>query len=306
MIISKISSKHIVGLGKLIGSIAYCIDIPHRRIVRQNLEFVYPDWSKQKVRSVSRRVFQNLSTTLLEFCQLASISKETLLNRLQVVGTEYLEDALNSKKGLIIVSAHLGNWEMALQYGCCIMQRPILGVAKKLRFAPLDRWVHNLRTQFGIKIIYKKGALPEMRQILRRSGVLTLMVDQSRRSEGIEVTFFGHKVTTTPAAAFLAIRCRCPVLPIFCIRDSSGQLTIEVKTPIEMKLTGNLRADVQTNTQIITDVVEKAVRKYPEQWFWVHKRWKKYYPHLYPEYQARRKRRKKLRVRRNQKKRNYE
>jgi KDO2-lipid IV(A) lauroyltransferase len=128
------------------------------------------------------------------------------------------------------------------------------------------------------------------------------MVDQSRRSEGVDVTFFGHKVTTTPSAAFLAIRCKCPVLPIFCVRDASGQLTIQVETPIEMKLTRDLRTDVQTNTQVITNVVENAVRKYPEQWLWVHKRWKKYYPHLYPEYQARRKRRKFLRERRSQKK----
>ena len=302
MFIAKISSKHIVGLGKLIGSFAYLLDIPHRRIVRQNLEFAYPDWSKQKVRSVSRRVFQNLSTTILEFCQLASIPKETLPNRVKVVGTEYLDDALSSQKGLIIVSAHLGNWEFALQYGCCYLQRPILGVAKKLRFAPLNQWVHNLRTRFGIKIIYKKGALPEMRQILRRGGVLALMVDQSRRSEGVDVTFFGHKVTTTPSAAFLAIRCRCPVLPIFCVRDASGQLTIQVETPIEMKLTGDLRSDVQTNTQIITNVVENVVRSFPEQWLWVHKRWKKYYPQLYPEYQARRQRRKRLRDRQGKKK----
>ena len=303
MFISKISSKHIIGLGKLIGSFAYLIDIPHRRIIRQNLAFVYPDWSQQKIEEISRRVFQNLSMTFLEFFQLATLSKEALLNRAQIVGIENLASLLDRKKGLIIVSAHLGNWEMGLQYMCCFSQKSILGVAKKIRFAPLNRRVHRVRTRFGIKIINNKGALPEMRQILRKGQILGLLVDQSRRSEGVDVTFFGRKVTTTPAAAFLAIRCRCPVLPIFCVRDASGQLTIEVKTPIEPEFTGDLRSDVQTNTQIITDVVEKAVRKYPEQWLWVHKRWKKYYPHLYPEYQAQRKRRKELRARRNQKKR---
>ena len=67
-------------------------------------------------------------------------------------------------------------------------------------------------------------------------------------------------------------------LPIFCIREANGQLTMEVKSPLEIKWTGDLRSDVQTNTQMITDAVEKAVRKHPDQWFWVHKRWKKYYP----------------------------
>ena len=113
------------------------------------------------------------------------------------------------------------------------------------------------------------------------------------------MNFFGHKVTTTPAAAFLAIRCKSPVLPLFCVRDDSGRPTVVVQSPLEMKRTGDLRSDVQANTQIITDIVEKAVRQYPDQWFWVHKRWKKYYPDLYPEYQARRKRRHAREMRRN-------
>ena len=140
-----------------------------------------------------------------------------------------------------------------------------------------------------------------MRNALRRGGVVAFLVDQSRRREGVDVDFFGRRVTATPAAAFLSIRCKCPVLPIFCIRETNGQLTIHVEAPLEIEWTGDLRADVQTNTQRITDAVELMVRKYPEQWFWVHKRWKKYYPHLYPEYQLRRQRRKAREKRREKK-----
>jgi len=297
--IAKIPHKYIVRLGKLLGSLVYYLDVSHGRIVRRNLEFTHPGWSREKINHISRRVFQNLSITFLEICQLATLSRQDVLNKVRVVGIEHFMSALERKKGLIIVSAHLGSWEMGLQYACCFLQKPILGVAKKIRFAPLNRRLHRLRSRFGIRIIYKKGALPEMRQTLRRGGVLGLLVDQSRRSEGVDVTFFGHKVTATPAAAFLAIRCKSPVLPIFCIREADGRLTIEVKSPLEMKWTGDLKCDVQTNTQIITDAVEKAIRKYPDQWFWVHKRWKKYYPHLYPEYQARRKRRHQRKGRRN-------
>jgi KDO2-lipid IV(A) lauroyltransferase len=209
----------------------------------------------------------------------------------RVIGLVNLSRALQSKNGLIIVSAHLGNWEIGLQFARCFLQKPILGVAKKIRFEPLNRWVHGLRTRFGIRIIYKKGALPEMRQTLRQGGILALLVDQSRRSEGVEVLFFGKKVTATPAAAFLAIRCKSPVVPVFCIRAADGQLTIHIQPPLEMVRTKDLRADVQANTQVITQAVERAVRDHPEQWFWVHKRWKKYYPELYPEYSARRNRR---------------
>jgi KDO2-lipid IV(A) lauroyltransferase len=267
--------------------------------VRRNLRFAYPDWSREQVDHISRRVFQNLGVSILEIFQTATLSREQVLARVRVVGEENLQNALKSKNGLIVVSAHLGSWETGLLFFCCYVQKPILGVVKKIRFAPLNRWVLRLRTQFGIEIVEKKGAMPEMRRMLRRGGVIGLLVDQSRRSEGVEVNFFGHKVTTTPAAAFLAIRCKSPVLPIFCVRDESGRLTVVVQSPLEMKRTGDLRSDVQSNTQKINDVVEKAVRQYPDQWFWVHKRWKKYYPQLYPEYQARRRRRHEREMRRN-------
>ena len=290
-IIGKIPHRRVIGLGKILGAAAYFLDLPHRRIVRRNLRFAYPGWSREKVEHVSRRVFQNLGISFFEIFQMAALSREQVLDRVRVVGLENLQNAAKSKSGLIAVSAHLGSWETGLLFFCCYIQKPILGVVKKIRFAPLNRWVHRLRSRFGIKIIYKKGAMPEMRRMLRRGGVIGLLVDQSRRSEGVDVNFFGHKVTTTPAAAFLSIRCKSPVLPIFCVRDDRGRLTVVAKPLLEMKRTGDLRSDVQANTQRITDIVEKAIRQYPDQWFWVHKRWKKYYPDLYPEYQARRKRR---------------
>ena len=298
-IIGKIPHRHIIALGKILGAAVYFLDVPHRRIVRRNLRFAYPDWSREQVGHISRRVFQNLGVSFFEIFQMATLSREQVLNRVRIVGEENLQNALKSQNGLIVVSAHLGSWETGLLFFCCYVEKPILGVVKKIRFAPLNRWVHRLRSRFGIEIIEKKGAMPEMRRMLRRGGVIGLLVDQSRRSEGVEVNFFGHKVTTTPAAAFLAIRCKNPVLPIFCVRDDRGRLTVVAKPPLEMKRSGDLRSDVQANTQMITNVVEKAVRQYPDQWFWVHKRWKKFYPHLYPEYQARRKRRHQREMRRN-------
>ena len=288
-------------LGRFIGTLGYLTDVPHRRIVSRNLQFAFPDWSRDQIRRTSKRVFQNLGTTFVEICQMSSFSREDVLASVQVVGAERWLHALASNQGFIIVSAHLGNWEVGMQYAACFMQKPAVGVAKKIRFRPLNQWVHNLRTRFGNIIIYKKGALPEMRKTLRQGGVVAFLVDQSRRREGVDVNFFGRKVTATPAAAFLSIRCKCPVLPIFCIRETNGRLTIHVGAPLEIIWTGDLRSDVQANTQLITDAVEGMVRKYPEQWFWVHKRWKKYYPHLYPEYQLRRQRRKTREERREQK-----
>jgi KDO2-lipid IV(A) lauroyltransferase len=284
--------KHAIALGRIIGNLVYLLDVPHRRIVRTNLQLAFPEWSPEKIRLTSKRVFQNLGAVVVEILQLASYSKSDVVARVRVDGEERWQQALDEGRGLIIVSAHLGNWEFGMQFAACFMLKPALGVAKKLRYQPLDDWVHRLRTRFGTNIIYKKGALPDMRQALRRGEIVALLVDQSRRKEGVDVEFFGHRVPATPAAAFLGIRCNSPILPIFCIREASGQLVIHVDQPINIKWSGDLRSDVQANTQLITRSVENMIRRYPDQWFWVHKRWKKYYRHLYPAYQLKRRKRK--------------
>ena len=285
--------KQAMTLGRMIGTLAYLIDVPHRRIARRNLRLAFPDWSPEKIRRTSKRVFQHFGTTFVEVWQLSTYSEADVLARVRVVGEERWRRALDRNQGLILVSAHLGNWEFGTQYTACFMHKPTLGVVKQIRFKPLNQWVHNLRTRFGITIIYKKGALPDMRRALRSNGVVGLLVDQSRRKESVDVNFFGHRVPATPAAAFLGLRCKSPILPIFCVREASGQLTVHVDEPLNIRWSGDLRSDVQANTQLITDAVERMIRKYPDQWFWVHKRWKKYYPDLYPEYQARKKRRQK-------------
>jgi KDO2-lipid IV(A) lauroyltransferase len=281
--IVQIPKRHILFMGKLFGSFLYSFDVPHHRIVRRNLQFSYPEWSRNQIRGLSKRIFQHFGITILEILQVACATCEEMLKHVRIEGEEIFIEALAKQKGVIVISAHLGNWEVALQYCPCYIQRPLTGVAKKLRNSMLDRLLHRLRTRFGNRIIYKKGALPEMTQTLRQGKILGLLMDISRRFDGVEVQFFGRRATATPAAAMLALRCKSPVIPIFCHRNRMGDLVIRAEHPVEIKRTGDLRSDLQTNTQRITDRVERAVRKNPEQWNWILKRWKEFYPGLYPE-----------------------
>jgi KDO2-lipid IV(A) lauroyltransferase len=109
------------------------------------------------------------------------------------------------------------------------------------------------------------------------------------------VTFFGKQTLATPAVALLALRCRMPVVPIFCMRETHGTYHLQVLPPLTFKRSESLRHDIQAYTQMLMDTLENAINDYPEQWFWFHRRWKRTYPELYPEYQVirRRKRKKK-------------
>jgi KDO2-lipid IV(A) lauroyltransferase len=253
---------------------------------------VHPDWSLDRIKIFSRQIFQNVAVTFVEIIQMASLSCEEIMDRIKIDGDGHIRRALELNRGLIIISAHLGNWEAGLQFMSCFCQTPITGVAKKIRFGPLHRWLNRLRIRFGVKIVDKKGSLSQMRQTLRRGEVIALLIDQSKRSESVDVNFWGKRATVPLGAALLALRCKSPVLPIFCVRKKNGQLNIQVAPPLNLRRSGDLRADLIANTQMMTDIVESAVRSHPDQWLWMHKRWKKHYPHLYPEHFARRQRRK--------------
>jgi KDO2-lipid IV(A) lauroyltransferase len=273
--------------GKILGNILFYLAVPQRRIVRRNLHFSRLQSSPRAIQKLSRRIFQHFGITIVELLQMACFSKQDLVSTVHIKGSKNITEAITEQKGIILISAHLGNYEMAWQFVPCYLEMQMAGVAKKLRNARLNRLIHGIRTRFGNKIIYKKGALPEMVQTLRQGAMVAILMDISRRFDGVEVNFFGRRATATPAAALLSLRCKSPIIPAFCHRTAQGKLIVEIESPVEMQRTTDLRIDLQTNTQRITDRVERAIQRYPEQWNWMLKRWKDFYPDLYPESEKR-------------------
>ena len=281
--IAQIPETSLLFWGKLLGNLLYYLAVPQRRIVRRNLIFSRILPSPKQAQRLSRQVFQHFGITIVELLQMACISQQDLVSKVHIEGEQILIEALARQKGIVLVTAHLGNYEMAAQSVPCFLGLQMTAVAKKMRNDRLNHFIHYLRTRFGNKIIYKKGALPEMMQTLRQGAIVAILMDISRRFEGVEVNFFGRRATATPAAALLGLRCKSPIVPAFCHRNSKGELIVQIEPPIELKRTQDLRFDLQANTQQITDRVERAIRCYPDQWNWTLKRWKEFYPDLYPE-----------------------
>jgi len=279
--------KHIIthlptrALGRFLGGLLYLCYPPQRHIVRRNLQFAFPDFSPRWVRRTAWGVFQNYGTTLVEILQMGFFSREQVLQRVRLHGLDQVLGKVSPDQGVVVVSAHMGNWEIGMQVMPCFFGRPLTAVAKKFKAGRIENWLHRVRTRFGSQILYKKGALAEMTRIVREGGILTILVDMARRKDGVDIEFFGKKATATPAAAMLALRCRCPVVPVFCLREVDGTIGIRVGAPIEMLRSRDLRRDLVVNTQRITDVVESMVRRHPEQWHWLMKRWKEHYPQIY-------------------------
>jgi KDO2-lipid IV(A) lauroyltransferase len=230
--------------------------------------------------------------------QMNSFSREDVLQRVELRGRENLEEALDQKRGVVLVSAHLANWEMAALTLGAAFQTPVTLISKELAFSPANRWNYKVRGRLGINTVHKKDSFPEMLQAMRRGHIVVITVDMNRGKNEVEVEFLGKRATTTLSAALLGMRCRSPIVPGFCYRDPDGRLVAEIKPAIRVARTGDLRADLQVTSQRISDAIEEAVRRFPDQWLWHQKRWKVFYPHLYPEYFAQRQRRKEKKLRR--------
>jgi KDO2-lipid IV(A) lauroyltransferase len=292
--IAQIPHHHIRCLGQMLGQLYFLIDVPHRRIVRRNLHFAYPEWSQAQIKAVSSKIFGNIGITLIEILQFSCFKCADFIEQFEVQGEGYFWQALENPNGAIMISAHLGNWEALPHVIACRSGHTVTSVARRLDSSLLNRWVLDYRTRFGNGILFKKEALSGMRKTLRSGKILGLLIDQTtKKKEGVEVLFFGRKVMATPAAALMALRCRASVLLGYCIRDAQGRLIAVAEKPLELVRSGDMREDIVTNTQLMTTAIENAIRRHCDQWFWVHKRWKRHYPELYPEYRRRMRRKRK-------------
>ncbi len=290
-LMGRLSVSAIEAIGGLVGWLAYTLDIRHRRIILQNLTFIYPDLNGRQTRILAKRIFRHFAIVLFEIFQLPFVSKKKLIERVRCEGLETLVEAMHHPRGCLIYSAHMGNWELGFLSLSARLNHSVLTVAKPIKWQLAHQWLTTLRSRFGNRVVFKEGAMPFMIQSLRAGHTVAVLIDQGvRRTEAVEVTFMGKRTMATPAAALLALRCRMPVVPIFCVRQSDGHYLIRVEPPVAIERTASLRDDINTYTHSLMQVLETAIRKHPEQWFWFHKRWKRTYPEIYPQYQVLRRR----------------
>ena len=283
--IAGLSTEQLQAIGVWVGRLLYLLGHPLRRIARSNIGFIHPDWSPGRKKAFLKNVFRHYGTMVAEMVQLSCLSREEYTRRhRRIEGAEHFSQALSAGRGVIIISGHLGNWENGFQLPSLYFGAPLTGVAKAMKLRFFNQYLHNFRTRFGNRLLYKAGAFPEMRQTLRAGGVVAFLMDMPRQKEGIPVDFLGHPATATRVAALLARRCKSPVVPSFCIREADGRLTLRIEPPVALRRTQDIQADLAVNTQRLTDVIAAAVRRNPEQWFWMQKRWKSFHPELYPDH----------------------
>ena len=262
-------------VGITVGQIVYLLHGKLRRVGMRNLGMAFPEKSVRERRRIVRGVFTSLGRQLAEVCLFPRYTAENITQVVIYDGFENFQRASDRGKGVLFLTGHLGGWELSA-FAHALYGHPLRFVMRPLDNPYLDRLVRDYRTMHGNIPILKDDPVRELLRAMKEGATVGILMDTNMMPpQGIFVDFFGIPACTANGLARIALRTDAAVIPGFTIWDEVlGKYRLRFDPAVELVRTGDLEADIQANTQKFTKIVEEYVRKYPEQWLWVHRRWK--------------------------------
>lgn len=261
-------------LGRAFGSISFYILKKERKKALENLDIAFGDSkSKAEKRSIAKKAFENLGKSFIEVISIPKFNRGNINKYVSCKNIGILKRFVLENKGVIILSAHFGNWELLAHY-ISMQGLPINVIARRVRIDGLEAFLAGIRKKNNVNVIYRDASAKEIVDLLRNKKFVGIMPDQDMDSvSGVFVDFFGKSAWTPSGAAILNLLTGAPIVPCFMARRSFGHEFL-IEAPIELIKTGDKRKDILENTQRYTRTIEDCIRRYPEQWVWFHDRWK--------------------------------
>ncbi len=228
-------------------------------------------------------VFYNLLQTIIGFMRRENLSKEQILRDVEFENPNILQTALDKGKRVIFITAHYNNWELLPIAVASKFNIKLVGVGRKLDSRLMDRILKDSRELYGVEMVYRKGAIKNLMRALKRGSVVGLLVDQhlGKKQGGIGVNFFNNKVLHSPSASILARALDAVIVPVFIHSTDHNRYKITFYQPIDNIKTDDKTKDILEMTQAQANITQSIIKKDPNWWFWVHKRWKGFYPDIY-------------------------
>ena len=259
--------------GALLGLAVYAFDPGHRRIASRNVATAFPSRSARERRRIVRGAFMHFGRLLFELLKFSTLSPEAMLARVEFEGEDRARAAYAQGKGVLFVTGHFGYWELqAIVHA--LRLPPMAVMARALDNPDLNGLLESIRTRTGNSVIYRQGTVRRvMRQLMAGQGVGVLIDQHILGRDAIYVDFFGRAAATTPVVAALALRTGARVVPLFALPLGGGRYRMIYEHPVEPPPADDEDA-VQDFTQRCTDVLEMYVRRHPELWLWMHRRWR--------------------------------
>lgn len=262
------------GLFLMVGWLFYHLVQRQRIIALHNLRRAFPEKDLTEITRIARGVYRNIALVAAEFFLIPALTQKDIDRLITVEGLDKYHRALDKKRGLLMFGAHFGNWELGAA-AAALLLKPVMVIYRSLDNRTLDVLVNRVRSSTGNVTLPKKRAMRAMLHRLKDNGIIGILIDQNVAwYEGVFVDFFGRPACTTDGLALLALHTEAPVMPTFLIREARGRYRLVIGDEVEIVKTGDREADVRVNTQNLTRIIEDMVRRYPDQWLWIHQRWK--------------------------------
>ncbi len=267
------------GLGRGASTLTWVLLAQPRRTALRNIRLGFPEKDEVWVRRTARATYRQLGSSLGEMLQLPRFDKAWVARNVRFVGMEPLEACLAQGRGVIALGCHFGNWE--LQGGAWALRGyPTAVVAFPQSNHQVDELILKNRESTGMKVIYTgHHGTAQLLQHLKRGGVAGILADQNAGKDGLRLPFFGRDCSVAKAPAVLARKTGAALIPGFLVRESDGTFTNYALPEIPIAQTGDVERDILETTKAWLRVQEDFIRRYPEQYFWLHRRWKHYENH---------------------------
>jgi KDO2-lipid IV(A) lauroyltransferase len=275
-ILASVPRRQLTRLAIPLGKIWYGLDHYHRRIAVKNMFGAFGREKKAlEIKQMVRANFVQLVRVILEIPSLLKLNRHNLDAYVEISGQENFKSALARGKGVLVLTAHLGNWELMALAASLALAAPVNVMVRPLDSKLFDRIITGIRSRTGNKVLDKDKSAGTVRQMLNENQVIGILLDQnSSWYEGVYVPFFGKIACTNKGLAMFAMRYGASVLPAFNIRLANGRYRIIIEPPLELVRTGDVSRDIFENTAYFNAVIEKYIRMAPDNWLWVHRRWR--------------------------------
>jgi len=262
------------GIGASLGAVAYYLWGVRRRVALDNLRKAFPEKSERELEAIAKGAFRNVGISLLELLWFPRMTPAQIRSLVRYEQPDLLKERYAEGKGLLLLTAHFGNWELLAQSIIAHFGFPVHIIVKTQANPLVDRKINQRRTRFGNLVIPMETSLREVLKALREGGAVGIVADQAAPRENVAIEFFGRDVPTHQGPAVLSIKVGSPLLAIFAVRQADGTYQAYVREVPTRDLGRYTEENVIELTRRHTKLTEEFIRRYPDHWMWMHKRWK--------------------------------
>ena len=270
------------GFFAFLSSLAYAISVKRRKIALSNLDFLFAEQlDKQQKQQIVKYSFKNLMFNMMHLIELRHMSKEQFMRQVSVKNFAVVQKAISEKRPIVYIAPHYSAWEFA-GASLAVYANPATLVYKHLKNREYEQWLLDSREHFGNNCVEKTNVLKKLLRVVKNKGSIGILIDTNiSKKDGIAVKFFDKTIHQTPIPSFLSRKMGALIIPAVIRTDDDKHYEVIFYDPVEIQHTENEEEDIQKLSQMQASWLEEVIRKEPKFWFWLHRRFKEDYPHIY-------------------------